>query len=51
VEVVTTDYRTQSAMLPAGALHTSDVGELERFLRAANLPFPVRVLDLGMMRW
>jgi anti-sigma factor RsiW len=51
VDVVIRDYRTQSATLPVGALHTSDVGELERFLRAANLPFPVRVLDLGMMRW
>ncbi len=51
VEVVTGDFRTQSATLPAGALRTGDVGELERFLRAADLPFPVRVLDLGMMRW
>jgi anti-sigma factor RsiW len=51
VDVVIHDYRTQSATLPAGALRTSDVGELERFLRSANLPFPVRVLDLGMMRW
>jgi len=51
VEVVTTDYRTQAVTLPAGALRTSDVGELERFLHAAGVPFPVRVLDLGMMRW
>jgi anti-sigma factor RsiW len=51
VDVVTGDYRTQAATLPAGALRTSNVGELERFLRARGLPFPVRVLDLGMMRW
>jgi anti-sigma factor RsiW len=51
VEVVTRDFRTQSATLPAAALRTSDVGALERFLGAANLPFPVRVLDLGMMGW
>jgi hypothetical protein len=51
VDVVIRDYRENAATLPEGALHTSDVRELERFLRAASLPFPVRVLDLGMMRW
>ncbi len=51
VEIVTSDFRAQAATLPPGALHTSDVGELERFLGPANLPFPVRVLDLRMMGW
>jgi anti-sigma factor RsiW len=51
VDVLTSEYRIQAATLPPGALRTHDVSELERFLAAASLPFPVRVLDLSMMRW
>src|SRR5262249_59286803 len=48
VEVVTRDFRTQSATLPAAALRTRHVRPLDRFLRAAILPVPVRWLSRGM---
>src|SRR5262245_43803982 len=44
-------YRVETGTLPPRSLRTSDIAALEAFLRAQNLPFPVRVLDLGMMRW
>src|SRR5262245_60457639 len=51
VDQVMRQYRVETGALPPRSLRTSDVAALESFLRAQDLPFPVRVLDLGMMRW
>jgi anti-sigma factor RsiW len=51
VDQVIRQYRAETSALPPRSLRTGDIAALEGFLRAQDLPFSVRVLDLGMMRW
>jgi anti-sigma factor RsiW len=50
-QAVARDYEAWRTGALALDVHTEDIHDLEVHLSKARLPFPVRVLDLGMMRY